>query len=264
MEGEIWEDIWSSDSAEEHFLEWLARDSHSARTEKINRYIEKHTARPQDPDVLELGSGMGVYSFIFGKNGARVTLLDSNKTVLDKAKAIFDKEGIKAKFLLENAFHASKKVETRFDIVMSFGFVEHFKYPERYAAIKAHYDLLRAGGVLIISVPNLLFFPHEAMKLFLTIRKKWRLGYERSFSRIELAKIAKKLKLKNPKIIGSSFIYDFRKYLRIYRTSSIGRRLFGEAKGKNRDRPLIFQNGDKPHFFFDDFLGADIVLLGIK
>ena len=41
----------------------------------------------------------------------------------------------------------------RFDVVLSRGFIEHFADPE--GAVRKHLDLLRPGGLLMVSVPNL-------------------------------------------------------------------------------------------------------------
>lgn len=253
---QIWEDIWSSGDSEIGFWCWIDRDLNSIRTRKIEDYIKRHYGKIKGLDIIEIGSGMGEYSFIFAKKGAKATLLDRNQKALDKAKIIFEKEKIKANFILRDAFNLDKELNDRFDIAMSFGTVEHFKYPERFDIIKAHYDLLKNGGILIIGVPNLLFFPHEIMKFILSRRKKWFLGYEGSFSRRELGKIAVDLNLKNWKIIGSSFIHDFKKYLQLYRNSSVVKGFFGQKRNE-------FLNTEKKSIF-DDFLGADIVLLGIK
>lgn len=253
---DLWENVWSSNVSEIKFWQWVERDLSSIRTRKIEDYVREYHGGIKGFNIIEIGSGMGEYSFIFGKKGAKVTLLDNNKKALDRAKVIFERKRIKAKFLLKDIFNSNKELKTKFDIAMSFGTIEHFKYPKRCDIIKKHYDFLKTGGILVIGVPNILFFPHEIMKMILHIRKKWYLGYEKPFSRMELRKVANNLNLKHWKIIGSSFSYDFKKYLEEYRNSSIGKKLFGQEQKE-------FMKIEKESIF-DDFLGADIVLLGVK
>lgn len=46
-----------------------------------------------------------------------------------------------------------------FDVVMSFGFIEHFYDPR--SALAAHVDMLRPGGLLLIMIPNIrgIYYP---------------------------------------------------------------------------------------------------------
>ncbi len=43
-------------------------------------------------------------------------------------------------------------IERQFDVVVSFGFIEHFDDPE--PAIRRHVELCKPGGVVFITVPN--------------------------------------------------------------------------------------------------------------
>ena len=71
----------------------------------------------------------------------------------------------------ENVIHAdflseeiAKKYESSFDIVMSRGFIEHFDNPEEI--VKKHINLLKKGGILIISIPNLRGFNYIMQRFF--------------------------------------------------------------------------------------------------
>lgn len=256
---EAWEGIWASEGAEEDFLRWLEREPESSRLKGIEDYIKARHGGIKGLNTIELGSGMGVYSFIFGQRGANPTLLDKSPRALNRAERLFKRQGIKARFLLKDAFNPGEELRGKFDIAMSFGFAEHFKHPERYNVMKVHYELLKPGGILIVSVPNVLFLPHEFMKAVLRSRKKWSLGYERSFSIPELKKTGEALRLKDCKIIGSSFAGDLKRYFGLYRYSSIGKRLFGAKRREISHRHYPEKKG-----IFDDFFGADIVLLGAK
>jgi SAM-dependent methyltransferase len=48
----------------------------------------------------------------------------------------------------------SLALETRADIVFSVGLIEHFDAPRTRQAVLAHFDVLRPGGVAIITFPT--------------------------------------------------------------------------------------------------------------
>lgn len=54
--------------------------------------------------------------------------------------------------------------EKKYDIVCSFGFVEHFENYEE--VIKKHMDIVKEGGYLVISVPYLKYFQFLLRKIF--------------------------------------------------------------------------------------------------
>lgn len=73
---------------------------------------------------------------------------------------------IKHHFPTENIFfndffdaHFQHTHHNEFDVVMSFGFIEHFNDPR--PVIKAHLTLLKPGGLLLIMIPNLkgIYYP---------------------------------------------------------------------------------------------------------
>ena len=57
-----------------------------------------------------------------------------------------------AKILHRDLFHHGIRKHS-FDVVYSFGFIEHFSNP--VPAIRKHLELLRRGGTLILVVPNI-------------------------------------------------------------------------------------------------------------
>ncbi len=253
----VWGRIWSSDKACEDFEYWFIRDMASVRTQRILDYLNKYFDNLKGLKAIELGSGMGVYSLIMAKRGSYVTLCDKNPLALSKAEARFKKDGIAANFIEKDIFSLNSNLLGTFDIAMSFGLVEHFLGNNRFNAVKMHFDLVKDGGVVIVSVPNKIFLPHEMLKKYLIFRKKWQLGYEVSFSKFELYNIAKRLKLKDVQIVGSSFTADIKRYIKLYRDTNMLNNVFGKIKKElklKEERPGIF----------DNVLGADIVLLGRK
>lgn len=257
---ELWNQIWSQsdhENSNSEFWEWVSRESSSVRSVKIRSYIQKHLGSLNGIKTVEVGSGLGVYSFIFARLGADVTLIDYSPLALEAAKKCFKAHNLKATFVLQDALNLNPALYGQYDVAMSFGTVEHFKYPERLQIMKAHTDLIHTGGIVVMSAPNSFFFPHEFLKSYLQRRNKWQLGYEDAFTHHEFSKVARTLNLKHTQIVGSAFLSDFQRYLRIYRSTS----LFQKFLGKTSSTESIRQ--DRPSLF-DDVFGADLVLLGMK
>ena len=139
---------------------------------------------------------------------------------------------------------------------MSFGTVEHFRYPQRLQMIETHVNLVRNGGAIVISAPNKAFLPHEVLKAYLQRKNKWELGYEGAFSRNEFFKLSRLLQLSNSKVIGSAFLSDFQRYTQIYRSTNILQKIFGSASVNSQ----IIEKSS----LLDDVFGADLVLLSVK
>ncbi|MGK7876195.1 MAG: class I SAM-dependent methyltransferase [Xenococcaceae cyanobacterium] len=256
---DLWNRVWSQSSQEEsdrEFWEWVNRESTGVRGTKIQNYIRTHLGDLRGLKTIEVGSGPGIYSFIFARLGAQVTLLDYSDRALSLAKQRFEAAGLSATFWLQDALKLDPGLHSQYDVAMSFGTVEHFRYPQRLQMIEAHVNLVRAGGAIAVSTPNQSFFPHELLKAYLQSQNKWQLGYEGAFSRAEFFKVARTLNLIHPEVIGSAFLSDFQRYIRIYRSTNVIQKLLGEVSSTS---PIPERSS-----WLDNFLGADLVLLGIK
>ncbi|MBE9214512.1 methyltransferase domain-containing protein [Plectonema cf. radiosum LEGE 06105] len=256
----LWNQVWSQSSHEKsEFWEWVERESNGFRGTKVQDYIRTNVGDISQLKTIEVGSGLGIYSFIFARLGAEVTLLDYSKQALTLAEECFQKHSLKANFILQDALSLNSDLHSRYDVAMSFGTVEHFRYPQRLQMIETHINLVRNGGAIVISVPNKAFFPHEVLKAYLQRKNKWELGYEGAFSRKEFFKLARQLQLSNSKLMGSAFLSDFHRYVQIYRSTHIFQKIFGS----NISTSANLQIREKSSWL-DDYFGADLVLLGIN
>ncbi len=253
---DIWNKIWGETGSDSDFRFWLKRESAGVRGKKILAYIDTYLNRKRGIKTIEVGSGLGVYSFILAHQGAEVTLMDYSQEALSLAERNFSREGVKAAFLLRDALDVPSSPRQEFDLAMSFGTVEHFEGEKRFLIAKAHFDLVRPGGLVIISVPNRLFFPHEILNFFLHKINKWPLGYERAFSSSELLELAGRIGLENVEIGGSAFITDFFRYIFVFASTNFFKRFF-----RTLSRQVSFNDQAS---LFDDLFGADIFLMGRK
>lgn len=252
----IWDNIWTETKDDEEFWWWFCREREGVRGRKIISYIEKFLGEMSGLKTIEIGSGAGVYSLIFAQYGSSVTLLDYSEKALILARKHFDLIRLSASYLFADALNLHQNLWGKFDVAMSFGTIEHYRYPERLLMAKAHLDLVRPGGVVIISVPNRRFFPHEVLKFCLQLRDKWQLGYEGAFRRQELFQLGTRLGLENIKVQGSALITDIFRYLHIFQGTRFFRRFY-----QIRSKPASPRDLPSP---FDNLFGADIFLMGRK
>lgn len=161
-------------------------------------------------NTIELGAGRGEMSLLMAMEGANVSLVDESEFALREAKKLYDEFNSKVRLIQGNVFNLKNG---GYDISLSFGLAEHFENEKRMEIISKHYDLIKKNGIIIISVPNSRCFPYRIYKFITSLLGLWKYGLEIPYSEKELIEIAKKLKIKNYKIIGSSFISSFYHFL---------------------------------------------------
>jgi 2-polyprenyl-3-methyl-5-hydroxy-6-metoxy-1,4-benzoquinol methylase len=141
------------------------------------------------------------------KRGVNVTVLDYSDLALQKAKAFFDSQKLKADFINTDALKLPDNHLHKFDVVMSFGLAEHFT--DRMPIFAAHVNLLKPGGTAIISVPNKHCPPYRLYKYLAEKLGRWPFGEEYPMSKVELKEICAEIEIKEYKIISSSLINTF-------------------------------------------------------
>ena len=114
------------------------------------RLVKKHV-RPGNR-YLEIGCAPGkLLAWVASVLKAECTGLDYSETGIAKCRALFDALGLKVN-LYHIDFFDHRLQPSSFDVVTSFGFIEHFDDPG--PAVQKHLDLVKPGGVALIAVPN--------------------------------------------------------------------------------------------------------------
>ncbi len=100
---------------------------------------------------IEIGCYPGRYLAVMGQRGYEVNGIDLTPGVDDRLVLWLREQGCITGSFLREDFLDFKQKES-FDLVYSIGFIEHFiDWP---AILEQHANLVRPGGLLIISVPN--------------------------------------------------------------------------------------------------------------
>lgn len=119
--------------------------------------------RTSDKKLIELGCGSSEWMPYFAREfGFDVAGLDYSENGCDLASRILSAEGVSGKIVLGDLFAPPATLRQAFDVVVSFGVVEHFTDTTR--CVNAMADYLIAGGNLITVIPNMKGIPGTLQK----------------------------------------------------------------------------------------------------
>lgn len=221
---QLWDKSWDRvpTSPEEDIFE-LAKEEKSMRWQRIEKIILREFGSFDNLRVIEIGAGAGTYAALMAKRGAKTTILDYSKKALKKARQFFARNKLSVdKFIHQDALSLPPRLLGKYDIAMSFGLTEHFKGAKRIKINKAHFDLLKKGGIALIAAPN-KYNPFYRMFKFVTERTGlWELGEEYPYSRKEFKSICQQIGITEYSLFGESFYSSF-KFIDPFRTT---RKLF--------------------------------------
>lgn len=147
--------------------------------------------------VLDIGCGNGTTLLflkkIFNIDGVGVDI--SNHVIDNLNNNIKDSN---LKFLLGDHRDLKGIDNDQFDIILSFGVIEHFE--EYCLALTESRRVLKPGGTLVLIQPHLLSFG-VVQEYFLRIIGKWRFGNQKDFSFLYYKSILKKTGFKDIKFL---------------------------------------------------------------
>jgi SAM-dependent methyltransferase len=111
-------------------------------------------SRTDGGDLVEIGCGRSQLMPYFSKVlGFRVAGLDYSEVGCIKARRILERENVAGDIRHGDLFTYSFPLDRRFDVVFSFGLVEHFE--DTSAVVRALARFARPGGVVLTLVPNM-------------------------------------------------------------------------------------------------------------
>ena len=188
---DVWDRLWHHrpSAAKDDVL--LAREARNPRWGLIVARLNRDFGAIAGLRSIELGAGRGDLSALLAQHGADVTLWDRSSVALNEARWRFDRRNLPAEYAQGDLLGDLSPWSGRYDVSLSSGVIEHFKGGERSRVIAAHREVLRAGGVAIISVPHAWCVPYRLWKFYLELRGWWPYGMERPYSRPELTRRAR-------------------------------------------------------------------------
>ncbi len=186
-----WDRLWQHQPSDTKDDQLLERERRSLRWARIVSHLEATFGSIEKLRTIELGSGRGDLSVLLAERGADVTLVDSSERVLTQARQRFERLALPGRYESADMLGALDVFRQRFDLALSSGVIEHFAGEERTRAIRAHYEVLRPGGLAIISVPNAWCLSYRMRKLYLELRGWWPYGRELPYTRREIVRRAR-------------------------------------------------------------------------
>lgn len=252
---QLWNEAWERGSSKERDAFNLMREENSVRWQRIEAIVLREFGSFRDLKVLEIGAGAGTNAALMAKRRATVTVLDYADSALARSRDFFANNGLSAEFIRQDALSLPSDLMNKYDISMSFGLTEHFSGPERILVNKAHFDVLRPGGITFISVPNRLNPPYRLYKFLAELTGLWQSGEEYPYSRREFRDICKELKIEEYAFFGDSLFssLSFIDPLRIAR------------KLRKREEPIDLSKIKRESgTFVDQYLSYALVLYGKK
>lgn len=124
-------------------------------TRGILGVIEAVTKDRRPRQVLEVGGAPGGYlAYFAGRYSSEVHSLDYSATGCRATKENFRRLGYPVRVHQADLFAVGPQLP-KFDLVYSLGLIEHFEDTQR--VVRAHRDLLKPGGLLILGVPHFVW-----------------------------------------------------------------------------------------------------------
>ena len=182
-----WQRLWRADTPDSALVD---REATTPRWRRQERLIRERFGT-FDLSIIEVGSGRGTNALLFAHRGSRVTLLDSEPLALQQGQELAEARGVVIDTRQADVFDLPDDLRGRFDVSMSFGLCEHFLDQRRQDVVTAHLELLKPGGVALVSVPNRWAPAYRAWMGIKKRRGTWEWGTEVPFSVRELSRLGR-------------------------------------------------------------------------
>jgi 2-polyprenyl-3-methyl-5-hydroxy-6-metoxy-1,4-benzoquinol methylase len=109
----------------------------------------------QGKKVLEIGCARSVWLPYFAKEfGFKIYGIDYSEIGCQQAREVLSNAGVEGEIVYSDLFSPPESLVEIFDVVISFGVVEHFEDTSR--CIKGISRFLKPGGLMITNIPNLM------------------------------------------------------------------------------------------------------------
>lgn len=119
--------------------------------------VPKYLPKNKDLKIIEVGCAPGKYLINFNKNfGYEPYGVEYSEKGVKIAKENFEKFRLNTQNIIQADFfdpNFEQKHKEQFDLVFSRGFIEH--YDDVKSVVQKHLSLIKSGGYVIISIPNL-------------------------------------------------------------------------------------------------------------
>ncbi|MBT3788772.1 MAG: class I SAM-dependent methyltransferase [Alphaproteobacteria bacterium] len=153
-----WETVWGGMAMPDPMVtdgravrDYLARCFDRYFSLIFDRFLNRPT---YESSVIELGCGRSIWLPWFAKRfGLEVGGLDYSQTGCHQAEALLARDNIEGDILEGDIFAPPENMLNRFDVVTSFGLVEHFT--DTASCISSCAAFAKPGGLIVSEIPNM-------------------------------------------------------------------------------------------------------------
>lgn len=117
---------------------------------EFQKYFDRHLEQRDDWSVLEVGACPGTHLLALALSHRYHPVALDYLPAVQELPEHFAKFGVPDLEVIEHDF-LTLETARRFNVVMSYGFIEHFDNPEDI--IRRHWDLVADDGILILNAP---------------------------------------------------------------------------------------------------------------
>ena len=116
-----------------------------------------------DKELVEVGCARSQVLPVLAKRfGMKVAGIDYSPNGCEQTRLILGREGVAGEVHCSDIFDIPKQLVGKFDVVISFGLIEHFS--DTNAIVSALAKLLKPGGMIFTNIPNMRGVPGLVQK----------------------------------------------------------------------------------------------------
>ena len=148
-----WSSIWQR-TRPGNIAVWEADPAVRQQSKAMKSLVERLQERTDRVNVLEVGCANSFWLPHLGRQPGVIAYgLDYSSHGCFQARNQLERQQVPANVFCGDFFDLAKTEQSRFDLIISFGFIEHFSEPS--AALDSMRRLLRPGGFVFATVPNI-------------------------------------------------------------------------------------------------------------
>ena len=136
----FWDDVSSSQSEE--------TEDRLKKNDWVKSRLESLFPDMTGLNIADIGTGCGLLAISYAKLGHNVDATDVSEKMLEKAKVLANKNGVKVNFILDDAMD-TKLPENHYDLVLLRDVLSNLVDAPR--ALLSIIDIVKPGGILLIS-----------------------------------------------------------------------------------------------------------------
>ncbi|MBX3486374.1 MAG: class I SAM-dependent methyltransferase [Candidatus Paracaedibacteraceae bacterium] len=150
-------DYWDHNWSQTDFPQLFDPNDHSLDNYvnlQLHEYFQKLINGRKEFSVLEIGCANSIWPIYFHRYfNADVYGLDYSKVGSEKSRNLLKYYHVPGKIYCENLFSPPTELLEKFDLVVSFGVVEHFE--DTAHCLKSCSAFVKPGGLLLTLIPNI-------------------------------------------------------------------------------------------------------------